>query len=159
MKRILAAATALLGVMVGQNAWAASATSTIAATANVGMACTMSSTRLAFHSIVTTTVGTGAATITVNCTAGALYDVGLDYGANATGTQRRLVGVTPTNLVTYNVFTDAGYSIPWGNIPGVDTEAGTGSGANQILTVYAQVPSQTVVSDIYTDLITVTITY
>jgi spore coat protein U-like protein len=160
MRRLLIATTALIGVVVAQDAWAATATSSIGVSAGVDATCTVSATRLAFHSVATTTVDNSNATVTVTCTSGANYDVGLDYGLNAVSTQRFVKGVTPANTLPYNLFQDSSYSIPWGNNLGVDTEAGTGSGGVQVLTVYGQIPSQsTVASDTYSDTITVTLTY
>jgi spore coat protein U-like protein len=162
MKRILAATTALLGVVVAQNAWADTATASIGATGNAPATCSVTSTVLKFHSITTLLEADGNATVTVTCTSGATYAVGMDYGLHATtGTQRNLHGTTNATLVNYGIFTNSGHTIPWGNIDGVDAVAGTGTGAAQILTVYGQVPSgQTLAADdLYTDTIGVTLTY
>jgi spore coat protein U-like protein len=159
MKRILAATTALLGVMVAQNAWAINATSTMAASGTVPATCTVASTPLAFHSIHASTVSNTTASVSVNCTGGATYSVGMDYGLHSTGTQRALLG-TDASTVNYNIFTDFAHTIPWGNIDGVDALAGTGTGATQIITVFGQVPSQTgIVDQAYADTVTVTLTY
>lgn len=160
MRRLLIAATALVGVVAAQDAWAATATASIAVSATSDATCTVSATRLAFHTVAPTTIDDGNATVTVTCTSGANYDVGLDNGLNAVSNQRFVKGVTPANTLPYNLFQDAGYTIPWGNTLGVNTEAGTGSGSAQVLTVYGQIPSQsTVASDTYSDTITVTLTY
>lgn len=160
MRRLLIAATALFGVVAARDACATTATASIAVSATSDATCSVSATRLAFHTVAATTVDNGNATITVTCTSGANYDVSLNYGVNAISTQRYVVGVTPANTLPYNLYQDAGYTIPWGNNLGVNTEAGTGSGGVQVLTVYGQIPSQvTVPSDTYTDTITVTLTY
>lgn len=159
MKRILIATTALLGVVVAQNSWAATTTTAIGVDAGVGASCSVSATRLAFHSVVDSTPGDGTATITVNCTSGADYDIGLDTGLTPTGPQRFLVGANPLHKLSYNLFQDSGRSVAWGDTVGVDTFAGTGAGAPQVIPVYGRVPSQTVATDIYGDTVTVTVTY
>jgi spore coat protein U-like protein len=48
----------------------------------------------------------------------------------------------------------------WGQTIGTDTVAATGNGAAQPFTVFGQVPAQTTPSPgLYTDTITVTVTY
>jgi spore coat protein U-like protein len=159
MKRILAATTALLGVMVAQNAWALNATSTMAASGTVPAACTITSTPLAFRSIHISTISNATASVSVNCTLGATYSIGMDYGLHGTSTQRALLG-TDNSTVNYNIYTDFLHGTPWGNIDGVDALAGTGNGATQLLTVFGQVPSQIgVVDQAYSDTVTVTLTY
>jgi spore coat protein U-like protein len=159
VKRLLIATTALMGVLVAQNAWAGTATTTITVSAGVAAACTISATRLAFHSVITSTLSTGSASITVNCTSGAPIDIGLSYGNNASSAPRRLQGITITNFVSYVLFQDFANTILWGNNVGFDTLASTGTGANQVFQVYGQVPSQSVTADTYTDSVTVTVTF
>jgi spore coat protein U-like protein len=161
MKRIFAATTALLGVMVAQNAWAATVTTSMGATAGVGAACAaVTSTSLAFHTVTTLVESDSIATVTTNCTLGAGYDIGMGLGANPAGLQRQLTGIVNTNLVNYGIFQNVGHSIPWGTTFGVDTVTLVGTGANQTTTVYGQIPSgQTVASDQYSDTILITVTY
>jgi len=48
----------------------------------------------------------------------------------------------------------------WGNTVGTNTVAGTGNGASQSYTIYGQVPPQnTPTPAVYTDTVTVTVTY
>lgn len=161
MKRILAATTALLGVMVAQNAWAAAVTTNMGATAGIGATCAaVTSTSLAFHTVTTLLESDSIATVTTNCTSGAGYDIGMGLGANPNVLQRQLKGLTATNLVNYGIFQDGAHLIPWGTTLGVDTVTLVGTGGNQATTVYGQIPSgQTVASDQYSDTILITVTY
>jgi spore coat protein U-like protein len=78
----------------------------------------------------------------------------MDNGLNASSGQRRVKGVTPTNFVNYNLYTDAARTNSWSGATSVN---GTGSAT---LTVYGQVPVQAGIAiDVYTDTVTVTATY
>jgi spore coat protein U-like protein len=162
MKRLVIATTAIIGIAACQNAWATTATTTIAVTASVDPTCTVSSTTLAFLTVPATgsTVTNANATLSVTCTAGATYDVGLDYGLNAITTQRYLKGVTPANTLAYNLSAASAGGANWGDVVNTDTVQGTGTGSAQTMTVYGQVPgSQTPAQDEYSDTVTVTVTY
>jgi spore coat protein U-like protein len=62
--------------------------------------------------------------------------------------------------LAYSLFSNSGMSANWGQTIGADTVAGTGTSANQTLTVYGNIPAGTVpAADGYSDTITATITY
>ena len=64
------------------------------------------------------------------------------------------------NVVNYTLYRDAARTQLWGTTIGTDTVAGTGAGADQTLTIYARTPTQTVPPPgVYTDAVTITITY
>lgn len=90
--------------------------------------------------------------ITVKCTTGASYDVGLSGTGNMTD---------GTSDVAYAMYSDAGRTSVWGDTVGTDTVAATGSGANQTHTVYGRVASipSTAEAGSYSDTVTVTVTY
>ncbi len=160
MKRLLFAATTLIGVVAAQDTWALTTTASIGVSASVGAACSVTTSTLAFLTVATGSTATNAnATVNVTCTTGATYDVGLDYGVNAISTQRYLKGVG-ANTLQYNLSALSAGGTNWGNNHEVDTIQGTGSGGAQPLTVYGQIPgSQTLTADQYTDTVTVTVTY
>jgi spore coat protein U-like protein len=83
------------------------------------------------------------AVITLTCTTGAHYDVGLDGGgagaANING--RRMIN--GTNTVAYQLYSNGAHTSVWGNTIGTDTMSGSGNGTSQTLTVYGRVPPQT----------------
>ena len=161
MKRLLFAATALIGVVAAQDTWALTATTSIGVSASVGAVCSVTTSTLAFLTVNTGTGVTNAnATVNVTCTTGATYDVGLGYSANAIGNQRYLKGLIPANTLQYNLSAAIAGGANWGNVSEVDTVQGTGSGVAQPLTVFGQIPgSQTLTNDQYTDTVTVTVTY
>ena len=162
MKRLLIATTALLGVAVTQNAWAETTTTTIAVTASVDPTCSATASTLSFLTVPAITVVSANATVYVTCTTGATYEVGLDYGAHSSGggTQRNLKITGAADLIPYGLSAASAGGTNWGDNLEVDTVEGTGTGGSQSLTVYGQIPSQaTPVTGVYTDTVTVTITY
>jgi spore coat protein U-like protein len=128
-------------------------------TATVSSQCTVSATTLDFGTVGLLTANTDlTSTVTLQCANGVAWQVGLDNGQNASGNTRRMTG--PGGLVTYELYRNAGRTQRWGNTINSDTVVGTGSGANQALTVYGRVPPQTTpTAGVYNDTITVTVTY
>ncbi len=164
MKRLLIAATALIGVVVAQGAWAQTyqqTSTTIAVTASVDPSCSVTASTLSFLTVPAATPVDANATVNVTCTTGATYEVGLDPGLHAVSGQRNLkIAGGGSTLIPYNLYHDGGYSVPWGNNLMVDTYEGTGNGSAQALTVYGQIPSQaTPVTGVYTDTLTVYVDY
>jgi len=157
----------ILAVMVALSpatAISATATDTFQVTATVLGSCSVSATDLAFGDY-TPTSGTAldqTSTVTVTCTNGTSYTVGLNAGLNDDGngvTGRRMVYNT-TNFLAYALYSDSGRTTNWGNTPPTDTVGGTGSGSGQAITVYGRVPiNQYVTAGAYLDTITVTVTY
>jgi spore coat protein U-like protein len=99
-------------------------------------------------------------TTNVTCTNTTPYNIGLDKGVNgASVTTRQMKSAGPA-LINYSLFSDAGRTVNWGNTVGTDTVAATGNGAAQPFTVYGRIPPQTSpLAAVYTDTITVTVTY
>ena len=99
-------------------------------------------------------------TIQVQCTNTTPYTIGLDAGTGASATVASRKMTSGGAVVNYSLYTDAGHSTVWGNTPGTDTVAGTGSGAAQSITVFGLVPVQTTPAPgTYNDTVTVTVTY
>jgi spore coat protein U-like protein len=97
-------------------------------------------------------------TITVTCTTGAAYNVGLDGGGSGNINARRMIN--GTNNVGYQLYSNSARTNVWGNTVGTDTVAGSGNGTSQTLTVYGRVPPQTTpVAAVYNDTVNVTVTY
>jgi spore coat protein U-like protein len=141
------------------SAFAATGTTTFSVTAGVGNTCSVSATSLNFYTIVTTVANSATSTITVNCSANDVYQVGLGAG-NGTEIARYMKGtITPANHLTYTLTSGSGAGPNWGFTTGGQV-AGLGNAANQTLTVYGTIPVQASPGvDNYTDTITVTLTY
>jgi spore coat protein U-like protein len=104
-----------------------------------------------------------SSTLTVTCSNGAPYTVGLDAGSvtGSTVANRLLGGTgTPVPTVAFQLYRDAARSLAWGQTIGTDTAAGTGTGAAQTLTVYGRVaPQNTPAAGTYTSTVTATVTF
>jgi spore coat protein U-like protein len=152
--------------MVSAPAFATTATTTFAVTASVQGTCTISATGLSFGAYTGTALP-GTSTITVTCSGGTTYNVGLNAGmaTGATVTTRKMTGTYHGGTLAYSLFSDSGRSVNWGNTVGTDTVAGTGTGTvtggnPQTLTVYGNIPAGTApAADGYADTITATVTY
>jgi spore coat protein U-like protein len=98
----------------------------------------------------------GGSSFGLQCTTGTNYTVALDEGANPQGTQRRMAN--NGNFITYNLYQDAGRTVPWG--AGTSALAGVGDGNNQEVVVFARVPAQTTpAAGTYLDTVQVTVSW
>jgi spore coat protein U-like protein len=101
-------------------------------------------------------------TITVTCTSGTAYNIGLNAGntPGATIVTRKMSGGTGgQNALLYQLFSDAARTINWGNSAGTNWVSGTGTGAAQTYTIYGRIPGrQNDPSGSYTDTITASVT-
>ena len=98
-------------------------------------------------------------TITVLCTTGTTYDIGLSAGANEDSGTRRMTDGSG-HYVNYQLYQDMGRNTAWGDTVLTNTVSSTGTGDDQVFTVYGRVPTQTTPqAGSYTDNITVTVTY
>ncbi len=97
--------------------------------------------------------------LSITCTQGTAYNVGLDNGEHYANGYRRMAGPNG-NYVKYQLYRNANRTQLWGNTIGTDTVTGTGTGSTQNLTVWGRVPPQTTPpAGNYSDTIQVTITY
>ncbi len=101
--------------------------------------------------------------ISLSCPGSTSWRIGLNNGANASGTQRRMTNGT-SNYIAYELYRDSARTQRWGNdtAGGTDTASGSGSGqANPtMLTVYGRVAAQAAQPPgAYADTVTVTLTY
>jgi len=165
MRNIISAAV-VAGLLTAGAAQAGSANATFAVTATVQSSCSATATALAFP---TYTPGGGAvtqtSTVSVKCTSGTPYTVGLNGGATTGGTVAQRLMASGTNTLQYNLYTTNAYATVWGNTTGT-WQSGTGAGlaTANALTVYGQIPDSAanqaaVPSTAYADTVTVTVSY
>ena len=160
-KRFQIAATAMiLAGAISTPVLAATATATYNVTSTVQSTCLISGNNLGFGTYSGTVVST-TTTISLQCTNGTTYNVGLNAGtaSGATVTTRGMSGPGGA-VLNYAMYQDSGHSTNWGQTVGTDTETGTGNGSAQTITVYGVVSaSQFVSPGSYSDTITATVTY
>jgi spore coat protein U-like protein len=150
-------ALALLACLTGiPSAYAATTSTTFTVTATVATVCSVTATDLAFGAYANVVVA-ATSTVSVTCTSGGAYTVGLSDGANFSTTRR--MKNAGTDYLGYELYKEVGHTNRWGNSGG-ELVSGTGSGAAQDLTVYGNLPgAQGLIAGSYTDTITVTVTY
>jgi spore coat protein U-like protein len=136
----------------------------------VTASCTINAATLTFPSTPGTsllsTAVTGSTTVSVTCTSGSPYAIGMDNGANASGSQRRMN--TGSNYINYGLYTDSGYLNAWTTAASNSTctsanscYLGTGNGSAQSINIYGKVPTVATAPapGTYTDTVTMTSTY
>lgn len=123
--------------------------------------CTVSAGNLSFGSVPSLTSNVDAtSSISVQCSNGLPYNVGLGpgNGSGATVASRKMT--SGASNVTYGLFSDASRNSVWGDTLGTNTVSRTGTGSSQPLTVYGRVPSQTTPeAGTYSDTVLVSVTY
>ena len=159
---LLAASFVAAGFAAAPAALAATVTATMPVTITIQNACNVSS-------VAPTTLNFGTqgplvanvdqtSTITVTCTSGAPYNIGLDGGGS--GNINARVMVNGANSVGYQLYSNSGRTTVWGTTIGTNTVTGTGNGTAQPYTVYGRVPPQTTPpAGVYNDTVNVTVTY
>lgn len=100
-------------------------------------------------------------TLTVQCTTGTAYDIGLDAGVGAgAGIAVRKMTGPGSVTIDYSLYSDAGRTQLWGDTIPTNTVSGSGNGVQQNYTVYGRVPAQSTPGPgTYSDTITVTVTF
>ena len=159
------AAMAAVAVFGAGPAQAGSATASLAVSATVINNCTISTAAVAFGSYdpvvanaSTNLDSTGG--ITIACTKGATATIGLNTGANASGSARRLADGS-SNYLSYDIYKDSSRTSVWGNA-GADlyTPAAAPNKSPRTFTAYARVTSnQDVPAGSYTDTVTATVNF
>jgi len=100
--------------------------------------------------------------ISITCTNGVRYSVGLSNGANGgTSPTNRLMANTATGQkISYGIFQNASLTQSWGTTAGTDIISGTATGLTQIYNAYGQIPVQsTPPGGSYSDTVVITLTY
>ncbi len=151
---------ALVLLMAPLAAQSASDGSTIAVSATVVSTCAVTASALAFGNY-SMAQSDSAASMNVTCTNGTPFTVSSNagLGSGASVATRKMTGPSGQTL-NYSLFQDAGRTTLWGQTTGTDTVAGTGTGASQTMSVYGRIPAgQGAAAGVYTDTVTVTVTY
>lgn len=158
----LAVATAVIASLTPFASQAATSTATVLVSASVGQICVVAATPLAFgvYDPTTVTPKNGQSTISVTCTMGVNYTIGLSAGAGSGATTSVRKMTYGSNLLNYGLYQSASYASIWGNAIGTDTVAGTGTGLVVNHTVYGRIPAQQLIPlGAYTDTVSVVVTY
>lgn len=154
------------GGSCGSSGTDAAGFSAFTVSANYVNSCTVTATDLNFgtqNSSATNISATGNGAVRVTCSKGAPYTIGLKPNStNSTSGSGTMAGLTSgnTDAVPYQLYSNAALSVAWGDAPGSNTVAATGTGAVQpAVTIYGKVPSANFSSDSYADTVTVNVRY
>ena len=152
-----------LAAMLPAAASASTVGTTMPVTAVTVNACAVVATGLVFGTLnqISGTANDSQSTITVTCTPGTSYDVGLDNGAHAAGGVRYMTPAVGSGTIPYALYTSAARMTGWGNTVGTDTVNHTAGVLPTTLTVYGRVPAGAppVAAGAYADLVPVTVTF
>jgi spore coat protein U-like protein len=164
MKRTIILLTALI---ISTPLFAATtATSNLAVSASVAANCTISTSPVAFGAYdplganSTTPAGdlAGAGSVTVTCTKGNGATVDLGSGLYAVGSVRNMSDAT--DVLAYELYTDALHTTVWGSGVGTNTIGGATSKAPRVVPVYGLVKgNQYVGAGSYVDTVVATVNY
>jgi spore coat protein U-like protein len=136
------------------------ATGTTSISGSVAPTCSVTAGTLGFGSYSSASAALASAGVSVNCSNGATYQVGLDGGQNVSGSTRRMTGPGGA-MLSYQLFRDSLRTVAWGDGSALGARvSGTGSGSAQALTVYGRIPAgQMPTPGSYTDSVIVTVEY
>jgi spore coat protein U-like protein len=143
-------------------AFAGTDTDTFDVTADVITACDVTANDLSFGNYNPTLASPNdsSATISVICTSGAAYTLGLSAGAGTGATVAVRKMTSGANTLNYGLYQNIGRTTVWGETVGVDTVAGTGTGAAFVHTMYGRAAAQqTAPAGHYADTVTVTVAF
>jgi len=145
-KQLLTAGVIAVILAIPRISNAGTATSSIAVSAIIPSTCTINAGALSFgtYNSNSGTAVAGTSTITVNCNLLAAYTVSLSKGS-ASAYNPRTMSMTSggtTYTLNYDIYTDVAHTQIWGDgTSSTNTEAGVGTGLNQTLTAYGQIPA------------------
>jgi spore coat protein U-like protein len=127
---------------------------------SVAPTCALSAGTLAFGAYSPASRQDASASVSVNCTNTAPYQVSLGGGQNLDGGVRRLAG-PGGSFLSYGLYNDSARSAAWGDGTSLGAKrTGTGTGNAQSLTVYGRIPAgQYSAPGAYSDSVVVTVEY
>lgn len=130
-------------------------------TATIQANCQVSVANLSFGTVGLLNANTDSSSdISVTCTNGTPYNIGLGAGTGAGATVANRKMKSGSTTILYSLYTSNSYSSVWGETIGTDTQSGTGAGSSQVYTVYGRVFAQpTPAPGTYSDTIVLTVTY
>lgn len=139
------------------------ATKTTQVVLNVSYSCRLSTNTLNFG-VVNTNVNSvrASTTMTINCTPGTVYKIGIDNGQNWDGVTRQMHNDQANGqrfYAKYQLYRDPLYLLPWGNGVTTSSTGVLGLSGAQTLTVYGEAQVKNVKSSGYIDTVTVVLDF
>jgi spore coat protein U-like protein len=144
------------------NAQSQTTDTTFQVKARVDAVCSVSASDLDFgtYTSASGTATQGTTILKATCTPATTYNIGLNAGTSSGATVQSRKMTSGTNTLGYQLYSDSGRQIVWGETSGTDTVAGTGTGLPIDHTVYGSITAaQNIAAGDYSDTITVRIYY
>lgn len=156
------AVAAIALVLAAPPTRAATATNTLDVSATVVGLCTIDPATLSFGNYDSSAAVTAQADITVHCTVGSTYWIGLGLGSHASGSTRQMAN--GGNALPYQLYRDAGFSQVWDNLDPAPTpphSTASNPGLSAYTTqVYGRIAAnQFVPPGTYTDSVVMTVNF
>lgn len=150
------------------SSYAATVTSTLGVSITIVGGCVIDGTddvAFADGDLITDPTPTAQGKISVTCTNGHAYSVGLGAGngASATVNARKMTLASQTDTISYGLFQNPGHTTVWGETTGGSGNVfgGTGNGSTQDIPVYGKIVEQAIAPKAgnYSDSVAITVTY
>lgn len=151
----------VVGIAPLTNAFAATVTTTLPISLTVTAGCSVQATGVNFGSVTAGNGATSTGTITVNCVSGTPYTVTLDGGTHVSIASVRALG----GGSAYELYKDSAMTQIWGDSGFGNTYnlgagvGGTGTGADQTLTVFGKIINVGNSVGTFTDNVVVTVNF
>lgn len=125
--------------------------------------CNISTTPMSFGTRTSlSTAQTASNQISVTCTSGVRYSLGLSNGSNGgtSPTNRFMANAASSQKISYGIYQNSNLTQQWGTTSGADVVSGTATGLTQVYNAYGQIPIQsTPLGGSYADTVVITLTY
>lgn len=161
VKRLLIGGAFCAAALAPANAWASDDTDSLTVSAHVVATCEITANDLDFgdYNPVVASNLDAATTVSLTCTNGTSYAVGMSLGDNVGSTvATRYMDDNNSHMLGYTLYQNAGRTTLWG--ASSNTLAGTGTGSAATINVYGRIAmNQTVPTGNYSDTIVVTVTW
>lgn len=161
--RVLAGATAcLLAPGVPAQSGVYTTTAELPVTLEIAGSCQVRTTDLDFgnYNAASPSALLGQTAVQVTCTQGLNIEIGLGAGQGGGGNVQDRRMSSGADTLRYGLYQDAARRVNWGNTSGVDTTELQGSGREQVVTIFGQIPArQQVAPGRYGDTIVVHVYY
>lgn len=143
-------------------AYAGTDTDTFDVTATVLATCDVNAQDLAFgnYDPVAASHLDAATTLSVTCTSGTSYQIGLSLGGGGGASTATRYMTQGGDTLSYTLYQDSGRTTLWGETLSTDTLTGVGTGSSAVVNVYGRIPMQQASpAGAYSDTIQVTVTW
>ena len=125
--------------------------------------CNISTTSMSFGTRTDlNSVQTASNQISVTCTNGVKYSLGLSNGSNGgtSPSNRFVANAASSQKIIYGIYQNSSLTQQWGSTAGADVISGTATGLTQVYNAYGQIPVQlTPLGGSYSDTVVITLTY